>query len=135
MVPDPCQQPSIDRQRIQRAEEAQAVYEITNEGIDWDHAFGFQLAERDMNGPLIRTGRAQAVIRQVGALAGLHVSPAAATPCAASCVHRSSSKQESSVLFNRTCRFIYLNLKFIVGCRGQIVPDQHGPGFREIRDF
>ena len=59
----PCQQPSIGRQRIQSAEEAQAVNEIANEGIDWDHAFGFKLAERDMNGPLIRTGRAQAVIR------------------------------------------------------------------------
>ena len=48
------------------------MYEITNEGIDWDRAFGFQLAERDMNGPLIRNSGAQAVIRQVGALADAH---------------------------------------------------------------
>ena len=68
----PCQQPSIGRQRVQRAEEAQAVNEFTNEGIDWDHAFGFELAERDMNGPLIRTGGAQAVIRQVSAFADAH---------------------------------------------------------------
>ena len=53
----PCQQLSIGRQRIQGAEEAQAVNEFTNEGIDGDHAFGFELAERDMNSPLIRTGR------------------------------------------------------------------------------
>src|SRR6202789_1534411 len=39
----PCQQPSIGRQRIQSAEEAQAVNEIANEGIDWDHDFGFKL--------------------------------------------------------------------------------------------
>jgi hypothetical protein len=68
----PCQQLSIGRQRIQRAEEAQAVNEFTNEGIDWDHTFGFEFTERDMNSPLIRTGRSQAVIRQVSAFADAH---------------------------------------------------------------
>src|ERR1700756_1181622 len=47
-----CQEPSIGRQRIQRAEEAQAVYKITDEGIDGDHALGFQFAEGNMDGPL-----------------------------------------------------------------------------------
>src|ERR1019366_9221263 len=68
----PCQQPSIGRQRVQRTEEAQAVNEFTNEGIDGDHAFCFELAERDMNGPLIRTGGSQAVIRQVTPFADAH---------------------------------------------------------------
>ena len=66
------QEPSISRQRIQGTEEAQAVYEVTDEGIDGDHAFGFELAEGNMNSPVARTGRAQAVIRQVGALADTH---------------------------------------------------------------
>ena len=48
-----CQEPSIGRQRIQRAEEAQAVYKITDEGIDGDHALGFQFAEGNMDGPLV----------------------------------------------------------------------------------
>jgi hypothetical protein len=68
----PCQQSSIGRQRVQRAEEAQAVNEFTNEGIDWDHTFGFEFTEGDMNSPLIRTGRSQAVIRQVSAFADAH---------------------------------------------------------------
>ena len=68
----PCQQLSIGRQRIQRAEEAQSVNEITDEGINRYHAFGFEFTERDMNSPLIRTGRSQAVIRQVSAFADAH---------------------------------------------------------------
>jgi hypothetical protein len=36
-------------QRVQRAEEAQALDEITDEGIDRDHAFGFEFAEGYMN--------------------------------------------------------------------------------------
>ena len=68
----PCQEPSIGRQRIQGAEEAQAMNEITDEGINRDHAFGFELAERYMDGPLVGTGGAQAVIREVSALADAH---------------------------------------------------------------
>ena len=56
------QKPSIGRQRIQRAEEAQALDEITDEGIDGDHAFGLEFAEGDMNGPLVGPCGAQAVI-------------------------------------------------------------------------
>ena len=43
-----------------------------HEGIDGDHAFGFEFAEGDMNGPLIRAGGAQAVVGQIGALADAH---------------------------------------------------------------
>ena len=68
----PGQEPSICRQRIQRTEESQSVYEVTDEGIDGDHAFGLELAEGNMNSPLVRTGRAQAVIRQVDAFADTH---------------------------------------------------------------
>jgi hypothetical protein len=48
-----CQKQSIDRQRVEGAEEAQAVHEITDEGIDGDHALGFQFAEGNMDGPLV----------------------------------------------------------------------------------
>ena len=56
-----CQQPPIWRQRIEEAEEAQAVNEIADEGVDGDHAFGFEFAERDMNGPPIGACGTQAV--------------------------------------------------------------------------
>ena len=68
----PCQEPSIGRQRIERAEEAQAVNEITAEGIDGDHAFGLEFAEGDMDRPLVRACGAQAVIGEVDALADAH---------------------------------------------------------------
>ncbi len=55
------QEPPIGKQRIEEAEEAQAVNEIADEGVDGDHAFGFEFAERDMNGPPIGAGGTQAV--------------------------------------------------------------------------
>ena len=58
------QKPSIGRQRIQGAEEAQPVDEIAAEGIDGDHALGLELAEGNMNGPLVRACGAQAVDRR-----------------------------------------------------------------------
>ena len=67
-----CQESSIGRQRIEGAEEAQAVNEITAEGIDGDHAFGLEFAEGDMNCPLARPCRAQTVIGEIGAFADAH---------------------------------------------------------------
>jgi hypothetical protein len=67
-----CQEPPIGRQRVEGAEEAQAVNEVTGEGIDGDHALGFELAQGDMNRPLFRPRAAQAVIRQVRAFADTH---------------------------------------------------------------
>ena len=71
-VPGQARSRPSGRQRIQRAEEAQAVDEITDEGIDGDHAFGFEFAEGYMNGPLVWTYGAQAVIGQVDAFADTH---------------------------------------------------------------
>ena len=49
---------------------------MDTEGIDGDHAFCFELAERDMNGPLIWCGGAQAIEGEIGALADAHASVA-----------------------------------------------------------
>ena len=70
--PWPGQEVSVGRQRIQRTEEAQTVNEIADEGIDRDHAFSFEFAQRHMNRPLVWTGGAKAVIRQVDTLADAH---------------------------------------------------------------
>ena len=45
---------SVGRGRFEGTEEAEALHDFTNERIDRHHAFGFQLAERYENGPLIR---------------------------------------------------------------------------------
>ena len=71
-----CNEPSIGGQRIEGAEEAQAVNEIADEGIAGDHAFGFELAEGDMNGPLIRACGAQAIEGQICTLADAHAGAA-----------------------------------------------------------
>jgi len=68
----PRQEPLISRQRIEGTEEAQALNQVTDEAVDRDHAFGFEFAQRDMDGPLVGTGGAQAVIGQVDALADAH---------------------------------------------------------------
>src|SRR6266567_1420452 len=67
-----CQEPSIGRQRIEEAEEAQALNEITSEGVDGDHAFGFEFSEGDMNRPLAWPRRAQTVIGQINTFADAH---------------------------------------------------------------
>ena len=72
LLPGRGQKPSIGRQRIQGAEEAQPMHEITAEGIDGDHSFGFEFSERDMNGPLVWSRGAQAVIRKIDAFADTH---------------------------------------------------------------
>ena len=66
------QKPSIGRQRIQGAEEAQPLDEITAEGIDGYHALGLEFAEGNMDGPLVGACGAQAVIGQVDAFADTH---------------------------------------------------------------
>ena len=45
---------------------------LTDKGIDRNQAFGFELAEGHVNGPLIRPERAQAVGCQIDALADSH---------------------------------------------------------------
>jgi hypothetical protein len=66
------QEPPIGRQRVERAEEAQAVNEVTAEDIDGNHALGLEFAEGDMDGPLVRPRRAQTVIGEVDAFADTH---------------------------------------------------------------
>ena len=66
---EPNQKPSVWRQRVEGAEEAQSVYEVAAEGIDRDHALGFELAERNLNRPLVRRSGAQTVVGEIGALA------------------------------------------------------------------
>ena len=45
------QEPSIGGQRIEGAKESKSLDEFTRGSIDGDHAFCFELAERDMNRP------------------------------------------------------------------------------------
>ena len=66
------QQETIGGQRIEGAKETQALDEFTNKTIDRDHAFLLKFAERDMHGPLIRAGGAEAIVGQIGALADAH---------------------------------------------------------------
>ena len=63
------QKPSIGGQRVKGTKEAEALDEFTHPGIHGEHAFGFELAQRHVNRPLMRGGGAQAVERQIGALA------------------------------------------------------------------
>ena len=66
------QEPSIGRQKIEGAKESKALNEFTRGSIDGDHAFGFELAERHMNGPLVGPGGAQAIAGQIGTLSDAH---------------------------------------------------------------
>jgi hypothetical protein len=56
------QEPTVCWQRVEEAEEAQALDEFTDEGIDGDHAFGFEFAQRDMDGPPGRSDRTEALL-------------------------------------------------------------------------
>ncbi len=68
----PCEEPPIVGQRIEKAEEAQSMNEITDESINRNHTFGFELAQRYVDRPLVRTYGVQAVIREVDTLADAH---------------------------------------------------------------
>ena len=46
--------------------------EFTHKGVHGDHALGFEFAERHVNRPLIRPGRAKAVVGQIGAFTNAH---------------------------------------------------------------
>ena len=47
------QEKAVLRHWVQGTKETQALDETANERIDGNHAFSFELAEGDMNGPLI----------------------------------------------------------------------------------
>ena len=64
------------RQRIEGAEEAEALDEFCDEGIAGDHAFGLEFTEGDMKSPLIWACRAQAIERQICTLSDTHAGSA-----------------------------------------------------------
>src|SRR6266576_1806505 len=66
------QEPCIRRQRIKETKESEALDEFTDKGVHGDHTFGFELAERHVNRPLIGPGRAKAVVGQIGAFTNAH---------------------------------------------------------------
>ena len=66
------QKTSIGRQRIKGTKESEALDEFAYKGVDGDHTFGFELAERHVNRPLIRARGAEALARQIGAFADAH---------------------------------------------------------------
>ena len=58
--------------KASNTQRVQAIYERTYGGVDRNHAFGIQFAERDMNRPLALTDTAQTIRRQIEALADAH---------------------------------------------------------------
>jgi hypothetical protein len=54
------------------AQRAQAGDELTNEGIDRDPAFRFELAEWYEDGPLVRAEGAETIEGQIGTFADAH---------------------------------------------------------------
>jgi hypothetical protein len=69
-----CNEPSVWRQRVEGAEEAEALDEFCDEGIAGDHAFGLEFTEGDMKSPLILASRAQAIEGQICTLSDTHAS-------------------------------------------------------------
>ena len=66
------QKASIGGERIEESKEAEAVNEVADKAVNRDHAFGLEFAQRDMNGPLIGTYRAEAIPGQIGAFSDTH---------------------------------------------------------------
>jgi hypothetical protein len=66
------QEPAVKREWVERTEEAQAMDDLTNEGVDRDHALGFQLPEGNVNGPPIRAGIVKAIIGQINTFPDAH---------------------------------------------------------------
>src|SRR6516162_2570358 len=68
----PRQEEAIVGKPFQRAKEAQPLYELADERIHRDQAFGFQFAERHMDSPLIWASGTDAVGCKIGALTDAH---------------------------------------------------------------
>jgi hypothetical protein len=68
----PRQEEAIIGKPFQGAKEAQPLDEFRDERIHRDQSFGFEFAERDMDGPLVRTSGTEAVRCQIGALTDAH---------------------------------------------------------------
>src|SRR5262249_11535856 len=70
------EEPAVEREWVERTEEAQAMYECTDEGVHWGHPLGLQFAKRNVNGPLIRAGMVEAIIGKVDTFPDAHSSVA-----------------------------------------------------------
>ena len=66
------QQQAVGGEQIKGTKEAKTVDQLADKRIDWNHSFGLQLAQWDMDCPLIRTRRMEAVIGQIGTFADSH---------------------------------------------------------------
>ena len=68
------QQESIGGHDVDRAKEAKTLDEFADEGVNRDHPFGLQFAQRHMNGPLIRASGAKAIAGKVSTLTDANAS-------------------------------------------------------------
>jgi len=68
----PWQQHAFGGKWIERAKEAQTMNQFTDERVYRDHSFSLELAERNMDCPLIRADSMKAVAAQVRAFADPH---------------------------------------------------------------
>jgi hypothetical protein len=66
------QQVALRRQGVERAEEAQALDEFTDERVYRDHPFRLQLAEGNVNCPTIRSDVAKAIPGKVDTFTDAH---------------------------------------------------------------
>jgi hypothetical protein len=66
------EQVAVGRQGVERAEEAQAVNELTDKRVYRDHPFRFQLAEGYVNCPTIRSDVAKAIPGKVDTFTDAH---------------------------------------------------------------
>ena len=66
------QEPAVEREWVERTEEAQAMDEFTDKRVDRDHSLGLQLAERNVNRPSIRAGIVEAIIGKIDTFADAH---------------------------------------------------------------
>ena len=68
----PGQQQTTGLGRGRRTQRTDAVDQLTDGGIHGNPAFGFELAQRHMDGPLLGAERAQTVEREIDAFADAH---------------------------------------------------------------
>jgi len=66
------QEAAVKREWVERAEEAQAMNDLTNKQVDRDHALGFQLPERDVNRPSIWASIMEAVVLKINTFPDTH---------------------------------------------------------------
>jgi hypothetical protein len=68
----PGQEPAVKREWVERAEEPQAMNDLTNKRVYRDHALGFQFPERNVNRPSIRASIMEAVVLKINTFPDTH---------------------------------------------------------------